>query len=274
MPKLIWLTDIHLDSASEPTFEFLLTDLAKANADAILLGGDTADAGRLIPCLEDMLEALDSDICMVLGNHDFYGSSIGEVRDAAEKLARRHERLTLLESSGPAEVAEGVALVGSGCWGDGRYGDYQASEVILNDFFEIEDLKGLDKQTRLARLNALGDAAAAGLRADLEAALAEYSRVICLTHVPPFREACWHEGQLSNDDFLPHFACKAAGDAILDVMGRHPAARLAVLCGHTHSSGFARVGSNIEVHTGRAEYGRPEVQRILDPAELFPRQSA
>jgi predicted phosphodiesterase len=274
MPKLIWLSDLHLDSASAPTFEFLLSDLARERADVVLLGGDTADAATLIACLEDMLDALDSAICMVLGNHDFYNGSIGEVRDLVAEFSKRHDRLTFLEASGPVEVAEGVVLVGHGCWGDGRYGDYANSGVELSDFLEIEDLKGLDKASRLERLNALGDAAALSLGSDLEAALAEYRRVICLTHVPPFREACWHQGQLSNDDYLPHFACKAAGDVLLDAMRRHPQAGLTVLCGHTHSPGFARVAPNIAVHTGRAEYGRPEVQRIFSPDELFWSQSA
>lgn len=31
-------------------------------------------------------------------------------------------------------------------------------------------------------------------------------KVIILIHVPPFTEACLHEGKISNDDFLPFVA--------------------------------------------------------------------
>ncbi len=38
---------------------------------------------------------------------------------------------------------------------------------------------------------------------------------------------------------------------------------MTVLCGHTHSPGEAQVLPNLHVLTGGAEYGRPEVQRVL-----------
>ena len=38
---------------------------------------------------------------------------------------------------------------------------------------------------------------------------------------------------------------------------------MTVLCGHTHSPGEAQVLPNLLVLTGGAEYGRPEVQRVL-----------
>ena len=49
-----------------------------------------------------------------------------------------------------------------------------------------------------------------------EQALERFEHVLVLTHVPPFREACWHEGRISGDDYLPYFACKATGDVLLD----------------------------------------------------------
>ena len=35
---------------------------------------------------------------------------------------------------------------------------------------------------------------------------------------------------------------------------------MTVLCGHTHSAGIAKILPNLEVRTGAAEYGRPELQ--------------
>jgi hypothetical protein len=54
-----------------------------------------------------------------------------------------------------------AALVGHDSWGDGRAGDFFGAEMIVNDFQVIEELRCSNKQTLLARLNALGDEAAA-----------------------------------------------------------------------------------------------------------------
>jgi len=128
----------------------------------------------------------------------------------------------------------------------------------------IDDFKGLDKQGRLELLHRLGDEAARHFRRVLPEALARHRRVVALTHVPPFREACWHEGRLSNGNWLPHFTCKAAGDAMVEVMRAHPDRELLVLCGHTHGAGEAEVLPNLRVRTGGARYGAPVVQRVFE----------
>jgi hypothetical protein len=98
----------------------------------------------------------------------------------------------------------------------------------------------------------------------LPEALARQRRVVALTHVPPFREACWHEGRLSNGNWLPHFTCTAAGDAMAVVRRAHPDRELLVLCGHTHGAGEAEVLPNLRVRTGGAVYGAPVVERVLE----------
>jgi hypothetical protein len=39
-----------------------------------------------------------------------------------------------------------------------------------------------------------------------------------------------------------------------------------VLCGHTHSGGEVHVVENLRVVTGPAEYGKPEIQRVIEVA--------
>jgi Icc-related predicted phosphoesterase len=115
----------------------------------------------------------------------------------------------------------------------------------------IEEFIGLRKQTRETKLNELGDEAAAHLRKLLPDAL-KFNHVIVLTHVPPFREACWHQGKISDNNWLPHFACKAVGDVLLEAMIAAPDKRMTVLCGHTHGSGEAELLPNLRVLTGGA----------------------
>jgi hypothetical protein len=105
-----------------------------------------------------------------------------------------------IQCVGVVDFLPDTALIGHGGWADGRLGDYASSPVELNDHFLIDDFRGLDKGARLDRLHRLGDEAAGYFRRGLPEALARHRRVVALTHVPPFREACWHEGRLSNGD--------------------------------------------------------------------------
>ena len=98
----------------------------------------------------------------------------------------------------------------------------------------------------------------------LPMALAKYDRVFFATHVPPLREACWHEGRISDDHWSPHFTCLAMGQALLEVMRDFPAKQLTVLCGHTHGAGECRPAPNIEILTGGAIYGVPELVRTFE----------
>ena len=83
-------------------------------------------------------------------------------------------------------------------------------------------------------------------------------------HVPPFRESCWHEGRVSDDEYLPHFSCKAVGEVLLRCMRARPDRKLTVLCGHTHGRGSVDMLPNLSVVTGGADYGRPAVQAVWD----------
>ncbi|MEK7404339.1 MAG: metallophosphoesterase [Acidobacteriota bacterium] len=264
MGRIGWLTDIHLNFLSEPERRRFYDSLHAAMLDAVLIGGDIGVAGSVELYLAEMEACLAVPIYFVLGNHDFYGGSIAAVRQRVRRQAAGARRLHWLSEAGVIKLSETTALVGHDSWGDGRFGDHFRSDVLLNDFFLIEELRGLDKWELLARLNALGDEAARHLGRVLPEALESFSHVIVLTHVPPFKEACWHEGRISSDDYLPYFASRAVGEALLAAIEARPDRRLTVLCGHTHSPGVAQVRTNLVVYTGGAEYGRPVIQQMLE----------
>ena len=83
----------------------------------------------------------------------------------------------------------------------------------------------------------------------------EHSKPLVLTHVPPFRESCWHNGSVSEETWLPGFTCKAVGDLLTSVAESHAKINFTVLCGHTHGSGYVRMSPNLDVHTGFGDYG-------------------
>ena len=112
----------------------------------------------------------------------------------------------------------------------------------LNDHVLIREFirDGASKADRLRVLNKLGDEAAQFFQEMLPKALAQFQQVYLVTHVPPFREATWYMGGISDDNFLPHFSCKVVGEVLVDIMQQHPDRQLTVLCGHTHSDGRAQ----------------------------------
>ncbi|MCC7085434.1 MAG: metallophosphoesterase family protein [Pirellulales bacterium] len=264
--RFAWLTDIHLNFLDLATAERFFAAVRETQADAIVLTGDIGEARSLVPWLERIDDALRRPIYFVLGNHDFYGGSIAEVRQAAARLQQRRPNLVYLTASSVVPLTEATALVGDDGWADARLGNYETSYVMMNDYRLIEELAPYSKRDRWAKLQRLGDEAADHVRTILPPALAAYQNVILATHVPPLREACWHEGQLSDDEWAPHFTCRALGDVILETMRRHPHRHLTVYCGHTHSSGICQPLPNVTIHTGGAKYGFPAVQELIDVA--------
>ncbi len=134
----------------------------------------------------------------------------------------------------------------------------------MHDWQLIDELVGHTRQSRWELLKALADESAGHLRRVLPLALAQYRDVVLVTHVPPFREACWHEGGISNDQWLPHFTCHATGQVIMEIMPAHPDNRLTVLCGHTHGQGETQPLQNVQVVTGGAQYGAPAIGRVFE----------
>lgn len=255
---LTWATDVHLNFVSEDDARSFCRRLTEGAPDAILLSGDIAEAASLERWLRFVVAQTGLPVWFVLGNHDFYGGSLAEVSALALRLGEQEPRLRWLSACEPIPLSGGVALVGQDGWGDGWLGTPERSRVRLNDWRHIRELNERDGQAPLLRLRALGEAEAAALAPRLAAALRAYPTVLVVTHVPPFREACWHQGQLSDDDWLPWFTCRALGDVLLAAADRNPTRELVVLCGHTHGAGVARIRPNLIVHTGGAQYGHPE----------------
>jgi predicted MPP superfamily phosphohydrolase len=258
--KIIWLTDIHLNFIKDDKIHRYCQSILTYQPDMVLVAGDIAEAPTVTYYLSFIAEQLQCPIYFVLGNHDYYKGAIASTRDEVAQLVAQSSWLNYLPLSGVVELSQSTALVGHDSWSDGRYGNYETSKVMLNDYVLIKELSHLGAAARLKQLNVLGDEAADYFRQALSEAFKTYRHVMVLTHVPPFVEAAWHEGHYSDDEFAPHFSCKAVGDALLDIMTQHPDCNLTVLCGHTHSPGVCQKRPNLQVITGEAVYRHPQIQ--------------
>jgi len=259
-----WVSDVHLNFLDPRGGRRFLRELADASADVWLLGGDIGEARSVVRFLHDFDATLPGRTYFVLGNHDFYGGGFSKVRKEVRALVAESKQLVWLTGSGLQKLSGAVALVGDDSWADARLGNPLFTPVELTDFFAIEDLYGLTRRELVWKLRETGDGAASRLKPKLEEAAAMCTRVLVLTHVPPFREAAWHEGRLCNDDWVPWFSCSAVGEVLLACALGHPRVSFLVLCGHTHSSGVCSPAPNLSVWTAHADYGVPEIQRILD----------
>lgn len=272
--RLAWLTDIHLDFVSEPARATFIQRIRNSKADAVMIGGDIAVAATFAHELKNLQASIECPIFFVLGNHDYFGGSIEAVRQQARQLADATEStVQWLPDAGAVRVGENTALIGHGGWGDGRAGLFFESKLVLHDYLKIADLsevfderqhKGKLPESLFDKLNALGDEAAKSISQSLKEAMQLADHVMLLMHVPPFRDACWYKGRLSDDNWAPHFVCQAVGEVLVTEMQQQPEKQLTVLCGHTHGAGTSNILPNLQVVTGAAEYGKPAVQNVFE----------
>jgi predicted MPP superfamily phosphohydrolase len=262
---LHWTTDLHLDHCQAEEYREFVENVKQRTPPFLLLAGDIAEGASVTEWLSQISTDLSCPIYFVLGNHDFYGASIEKTRKAVEKAAEQNTLLTYLSPlEHEIEISPNVALIGHDGWADGKADDYTNSNVVLRDYVVINDLAVLDKETRRKKLNSLGEESATQLAKQLESALEHYTTVVCITHAPPFSEACLYENQPSSPDWAPHFVNSSLGDMLLQTMKQHPENSLLVLCGHTHHKAECSPLPNLRVIVGAAEYGNPSLQPPLE----------
>ncbi len=277
--RLAWATDIHLDFLADEQVRAFAGALVADRPDAVILSGDLSHAEQLEHHLRLLAGATSCPIYFVLGNHDYYGSSVAAVRQAVAEICGRKPRLRWLPACGVTLLSASTALIGCDGWGDARLGDPEHTPVFLNDFIHIEELaatldpaalhdrarlRSVDRTALHAELRARGDAEAQLCERLVSEALAQRRELLVVTHVPPFAEACWHEGTRSDPDWLPYFTCSAVGEVLRAQARAHPGHQITVVCGHTHGAGEAQIEANLRVLTGGAEYRRPRLQRVLE----------
>lgn len=266
--KLAWLTDIHLNFLDEDERIKFYQKIIRKTPDAIIISGDIAEGHSICDLLLEMLDTLKRPVYFVLGNHDYYGSSIDEVIRNISNLIKNNNQLCWLKTTGVLALNENTILLGQDGWADGRLGNFKNSRVELNDSRLITDLfqqRILGRNQLLEKMQSLADADAFALKSDLEKAVfRQPQKIIVITHVPPFKESCLYMGKVSGDDFLPYFGSKATGDVLMEIALDNPSIEFLTLCGHTHSKSFYQPLDNLIVKSGSAEYSHPRVQEVIE----------
>ncbi len=265
--KMLWATDIHLDSADQQARSKFIDQINTANGDALLITGDIANGQTIRAELSWILEQTSLPLYFVLGNHDYYHADIASVQSAIGGLTALHPKLTWLDKTSAISLCDDRYLIGHSGWGDARNGDFLRTPIRINDHRLIQDLTGHNRSDLQQKLHQLGDDAAQHLAQTISTLFQEQNtirEVVVATHVPPFPESAWYMGHSGAEDWIPDFTCKAVGDLLLTVATRHPQTQWTVLCGHGHHPGAVQLRDNLIVHTGKADYGHPVVDRCIE----------
>ena len=273
--KIIWCSDIHLNFLTELSRQEYYKKIAQAStskSDVIVISGDIAESHCVIPFIKGMEAATGLLVCFVLGNHDFYGSSIKDVRKLSSKLDGylAHHPVELFRDH--------TILLGVDGWGDCRYGDYENSHLTMSDWLYIDELRSAyGTRTYLPRqgsdalketLQDLADRDAKQLAKNVRKAVKSgYKRIIMVTHVPPFEEACLYAGKKSTPGGLPFFASKCLGEAILPIAKKNPDIDFLWLSGHTHSRAEYKPCDNMTVRVAKSEYYFPQIEDVFELPE-------
>ena len=266
--KLAWLTDIHINFLEKNERLQFYKKIIRKKCDGILISGDIAEGNSIVDLLTEMADTIQKPLYFVLGNHDYYFSSVTGVIKDVTKLTKAHSGLFWLNIAGIQVLSENTILLGQDGWADGRLGDYQNSRVVLDDSRLIAELfqkKVLGKNQLLQKMQSLADIDAKKLKSNLFKAISHNAKkIIVLTHVPPFKETCLYQGKISGDDWLPFFGSKAMGDVLLEIAQQNPDVEFLVLCGHTHGKACYSPLNNLMVKAGGAEYYKPAIQEVIE----------
>lgn len=260
--KLIWVSDIHLNflqKEQEARDAFYLS-LKEADGEAILVTGDIAESQNVVFFITEMEKQTGKPVYFVLGNHDFYGSSVLTVKQSVKHLG-------YLPKNMGVPLSDTTVLIGVDGWGDTRNGDYDNSRLTMSDWLYIDDLrkeygKGMAKLK--VQLMKLADSDARKLERRVNTSIKKgYKRIIIATHVPPFEEVCLNAGKKSTSSGLPFFSSKCLGETVLPIAKRNKAIDFLWLSGHTHSRARHKPCNNLTSKVAKAEYYYPQIEEII-----------
>lgn len=258
--KLIFCTDIHLNFLRNNRIQEFCETVAETAKDSVgvVITGDISEAPYLLDHLELLEKHLASKVPVffVLGNHDYYKSSLKGVQELVTTV--KHTNMTYLQDK-VIHLTEQTALVGVDGWYDGGYSNFFRSPHHMCDYQFIEELVCDNiPSKRLKELQKTAKFFADKLGVSMEQAATERKFVIVATHIPPFKENSTHQGKISDEVWLPHFSSKATGDVIRKVARKFPDNNFIGLCGHTHDNAVSKPMNNVICYTSCAEYRHPE----------------
>ena len=250
--RVLWCGDIHLNFLDPPRIELFCQNVMAQKPDLVVITGDISEAPLLDVHLVLLAECITVPVYFVLGNHDYYHGSFAGVRLGMTR--HTHPRLFYVSDLGCVPLTDKTMLVGHDGWYDGGYSNWFKSRLIMADYQLINELKYLPPNLLYKKLQDKAGELVDHFNVVIPKAFETHENLIALTHIPPFRENCLYGKKQSDDQWMPHFSSKLAGDVLLELADRFPGKNITLLCGHTHSPAFYKPRVNLECYTGAADH--------------------
>ncbi len=235
----------------------------------MLVTGDLATATSLPRWLRAYRRMTDRPLYFILGNHDFWGGGVAEVRAAVRRLSATVEGLVYLTAADPVTLAAGVALVGHDGWYDARAGRWEAPRFRMQDWEQVADFPPAAGHAGIVAVaRELADAAEADLVPKVAAAAEGHATVLVATHVPPWPLPPEGRRHPDGEWIAPWYVAERLGVALERVAAAHPGVTFRVFAGHAHARREGMViAPNLSCDVGGARYGEPRLERVLEFGE-------
>ncbi len=278
MPRFAHISDIHLDHLHEEAdvVAFAQKIIMQSPA-AVFLTGDITVAKGLTYHLTVLERELKRPIYFVLGNHDFYGSSIDVVREQMKNLTNSSQFLRYMPNVPYVALSKDTALVGHDGWYDATAGDPVGSQFMMTDWYAIQDFVKfsggqrimqsgglLDKPGLIAHAKKLSKASVDHVHDGIKQASRHYKNIVVMTHFPRFVVGHFYRGRPADGHALPWYTNQVMGSMLLSAAKTFPNIKFTVFAGHTHGKADVNPASNLSLHVADAEYGSPKVNMIVD----------
>lgn len=262
--NLGWLSDLHLDYASQTVRNQFYKELQSSDCDSAVITGDTA----AFPSLEEHLTLLAQSLSprpvyYLIGNHECYYSSIPAARSLVRDLCSRISNLYDLQEMGAVWLNQHTVMVGHHGWADARTG-WGADTVIRSaDHWCIDDFRDLSHEARFELMGKLGNESARCIRKHLQPVLGRARKIIIATHFPCYQTSAKYDDQVCGPTHSPHYVNASLGGMLISLARNTPQIKYMVMSGHTHHEARELILRNLESHVAGAVPGRPTIHSIL-----------
>lgn len=268
MAPYAWATDIHLDflGGDPQRLIHFAESLVAQNPTGLFLTGDLSTGKELVYHLSALEKIVQRPIYFVLGNHDYYGTSIEETRKTMKELSNASAFLRYMPTMPYYALTPATAVIGHDGWYDAIHGDWQKSDFEMNDWRAIKEFAEVrgNKATIVAEARRLAHEAVTHVHNGIKQAVRYHRNLIILMHVPPYKESHIYQGKIGDDYAQPWFTSKLMGDMLTQASQAFPNHNFTVLAGHTHGKYTGKVADNLIVNVGGAEYYRPQLQGLVE----------
>jgi predicted phosphodiesterase len=266
--RVCWLTDTHLNVLAAAARQAFYQTVVEQQCDAIIITGDISETpSTTAQMLQEMHASIRSPIYFVLGNHDYFSSTVELAHKQMRLLHKQNSALVWLPLYEYIPLTKTHALLGQDGWADARLGNFAIPDENDLDAQNIHDLIEAKRTSRAAlqkKMQHLADRDASQLQHQIEQAIHDgYQKLTVVTHIPPYAEVAWHRDKPYDEVKLPYFTSDAIATVLNKSSKKYPEVTFRVLCGHTHTARKAQITTNLSVNVGYAKTGSPKVVAIL-----------